>query len=574
MASPILSQRTYRLSHIPSESSTSEIRQIFPSSVRDTIQYVSLARRIASTTPDDQVATVTFKAEPSFFSTLPYKFGGQLSAFICDLDVRFFCVWVDAHFHGLTTFNDLPDEDDGVDIIALTGLGGKAFASWQCYDGSMWLRDHIPWDVPKSRISIYGYPSDVGNSDSVATLSEMTETFVLDLLNYRRLHFPQNVSVRTFTIHLKTHKAWCRLGESGSALHAALHRSIHGLVFFGTPHNGMKVDNLLPGLSGQTSENLIRDIEPGSTYIKSLKERFSKATMGPNILSFLELRATPQSVLQPDGSILRIGKSAMNAPESTACLYWANEIRVPINENHSMIAKLAKRDGSAYCRVVSSIRQLLLDCRRDYSNQPLHDTRDIHKSYAIDTDAFDPSTRLNYRNPSIQSSHMSGENEDGLALLAYPPGFALSKPPANRRVRVLVHGIWNLFHFGHVRSLRFAKEAFLDVYLIVGVTADRPLRSFNCHTAMSSAERAEVVRACKYVDEVIDGCPPVLDPEAITKLGIDYFGYREGSFSVSLFDPYKLLSIQGKGFIIPRTLSISSTEIARKILRDGDLSIQ
>jgi hypothetical protein len=76
---------------------------------------------------------------------------------------------------------------DQASIIALTGLGGKAFASWQCYDGSMWLRDHVPLDISNSRISIYGYSSDVGNSDSVSTLAEMTETFVMDLINYRRL---------------------------------------------------------------------------------------------------------------------------------------------------------------------------------------------------------------------------------------------------------------------------------------------------------------------------------------------------------------------------------------------------
>ena len=72
-------------------------------------------------------------------------------------------------------------------IVAVTGLGGKPFASWQCYDGSMWLRDHVPSDIPNARISIYGYYSDVGDSDSISTLSEIAETFVLDLREYRRV---------------------------------------------------------------------------------------------------------------------------------------------------------------------------------------------------------------------------------------------------------------------------------------------------------------------------------------------------------------------------------------------------
>ncbi len=51
----------------------------------------------------------------------------------------------------------------------------------------MWLRDHIPLGIANARISIYGYSSDVGNSDSISTLSEMTEAFVMDLVNYRSL---------------------------------------------------------------------------------------------------------------------------------------------------------------------------------------------------------------------------------------------------------------------------------------------------------------------------------------------------------------------------------------------------
>jgi hypothetical protein len=122
----------------------------------------------------------------------------------------------------------------------------------------------------------------------------------------------------------------------------------------------MNVSNILPGLAGQPSENLIRDLEPGSTYIKALKERFARATKADlDIISCYELRQTPQSELRADGSIVRSGVAAMNAPEATACLYWANEVRVPINENHSMIAKLADREGSAYHTVLSHLTNVV-----------------------------------------------------------------------------------------------------------------------------------------------------------------------------------------------------------------------
>lgn len=144
------------------------------------------------------------------------------------------------------------------------------------------------------------------------------------------------------------------------------------------------MDNILPGLTGQPSENLVRDIEPGSTYIKALKERFSRATKEElRIISCYELRQTPQSEFRADGSIVRSGMGAMNAPESTACLYWANEVRVPINENHSMIAKLANRDGSAYHIILGHMAKLVVASTARAANSSLPDTKTDYEDDAV-----------------------------------------------------------------------------------------------------------------------------------------------------------------------------------------------
>jgi hypothetical protein len=115
MASPILSQRTYRLSQIPDGTTTEEIRQIFPSHVRDTIQYLSLASSLDSTAPNNQVSTVTFETEPPILAPLPYKHGSLLSALVCDVQEKFSQIWIDAHFHGFTTMNNPADEHEAVE---------------------------------------------------------------------------------------------------------------------------------------------------------------------------------------------------------------------------------------------------------------------------------------------------------------------------------------------------------------------------------------------------------------------------------------------------------------------------
>lgn len=228
----------------------------------------------------------------------------------------------------------------------------------------------------------------------------------------------------------------------------------------------MQVANILPGLAGQSSENLVRDIEPGSTYIKSLKERFSRATKDLSILSCYELRQTPQSEFLPDGTIVRSGKSAMNAPESTACLYWADEVRVPINENHSMIAKLAKRDGSAYHTVVNSISQLVIASRLRVPIRFLPGTRigsGAHASEAkrlagVGTATVHEAIKLEPCSQSGDTVILQDTNgkhawtmpklDERPILLAPPPGFKLNRPPVDRQVRVYVHGTWDIFHYG------------------------------------------------------------------------------------------------------------------------------
>ncbi|KAF8526338.1 hypothetical protein BU17DRAFT_40840, partial [Hysterangium stoloniferum] len=44
-----------------------------------------------------------------------------------------------------------------IDIVAVHGLDGHREASWTTDNGSLWLRDFFPQDVPAARILTYGY---------------------------------------------------------------------------------------------------------------------------------------------------------------------------------------------------------------------------------------------------------------------------------------------------------------------------------------------------------------------------------------------------------------------------------
>jgi hypothetical protein len=71
-------------------------------------------------------------------------------------------------------------------VIALTGLAGRAFASWQHPDGQMWLRDHLPGDVISIRILLWGQPSKLEGSDSHLTIQNLRDSFLDELMRLRQ----------------------------------------------------------------------------------------------------------------------------------------------------------------------------------------------------------------------------------------------------------------------------------------------------------------------------------------------------------------------------------------------------
>ncbi len=65
---------------------------------------------------------------------------------------------------------------------------------------------------------------------------------------------------------------------------------------------------------------------------------------------------------------------------------------------------------------------------------------------------------------------------------------------------VITYGTFDLFHVGHIRLLKRLKE--LGDKLVVGISSDEFNAIKKKQAFFSYEERAEIVAACQYVDEV------------------------------------------------------------------------
>lgn len=186
--------------------------------------------------------------------------------------------------------------------------------------------------------------------------------------------------------------------------------------------------------------------------------------------------------------------------------------------------------------------------------------------------------------PISKTEHMKPLPRAGMVD---PVGYKTNPPPTGRPVRIYADGVFDLFHLGyacmacllhlsyvlvplliivlfpsHMRQLEQCKTAFPDVYLIVGVTGDKETHRRKGLTVLSGAERAESVRHCKWVDEVVPDCPWIVTPEFLDKHEIDYVAHDDLPYGAAEGDDiYAPIKQQGKFLVTQRTEGVSTTGI-------------
>lgn len=143
---------------------------------------------------------------------------------------------------------------------------------------------------------------------------------------------------------------------------------------------------------------------------------------------------------------------------------------------------------------------------------------------------------------------------------------ASGKP--KKEIRVWMDGAFDMMHYGHVNAFRQGRS--LGTHLIVGVNSDETITKCKGKPICSEQERIDTVRGCKFVDEVVEGVPYIMNDEyleyVIQKYRIDYIVHGDDPCIVDGKNVYETAVKRGKYLTIPRTEGISTTDIVGRML--------
>ncbi|KAF8241553.1 hypothetical protein K440DRAFT_591862, partial [Wilcoxina mikolae CBS 423.85] len=271
---------------------------------------------------------------------------------------------INSHFYNLTPLNT-PEGPILADVVAVTGLAGHAFGSWQNKNThKMWLKDFLPKDVRGFRIMTYGYNSNLVGDVADDGIVDYRKQFIQTLLNAR---WGAEGRPIIFIGHsmggILILQALLQCKNGGQYKH--LFDATHAIMFFGTPHQGMEVEELRTMVkddSPGTYSNLeiLQQLSEGSNFLDTQRENITNlwdSSSKIEILSFYETRKTKAVGKLPTGGWGRCGPEVDMVKKSSAQLFWPSEHRIPVPYDHTDMVKFGHNEHNTYQTVVRHMNE-------------------------------------------------------------------------------------------------------------------------------------------------------------------------------------------------------------------------
>jgi len=122
-----------------------------------------------------------------------------------------------------------------------------------------------------------------------------------------------------------------------------------------------------------------------------------------------------------------------------------------------------------------------------------------------------------------------------------------------------------MVHFGHANSLRQAKA--MGDWLVVGVHNDEEIAANKGPPVFTQEERYKMVRAIKWVDEVVEGAPYVTTLETLDKYDCEFCVHGDDiSTTAEGLDTYKIVKDANRYRECERTQGVSTTDLVGRML--------
>jgi cytidyltransferase-like protein len=151
----------------------------------------------------------------------------------------------------------------------------------------------------------------------------------------------------------------------------------------------------------------------------------------------------------------------------------------------------------------------------------------------------------------------------GVDFMEEKPNFSPDKNmiDSKKEYTAYTYGVFDMFHIGHLRLFNRIKDNFDK--LIVGVHNDEDVITYKRRPIISYKDRLEIVRSCKYVDDVYENADLVVTDNLLNKIGANYVvAGRETEEYINRY--YKVN--KNKLHLIERTKEISSSGIRNKMI--------
>ncbi|CCA75680.1 related to tetratricopeptide repeat domain protein-Neosartorya fischeri, partial [Serendipita indica DSM 11827] len=246
-----------------------------------------------------------------------------------------------------------------VDIVAIHGLDGHRMGAWTAENGTLWLRDLLPGELPNVRVLTYGYDADTRNRECVSTQTIYlhAEAFLRDLSRERE-DSPRRPII--FVAHslggiiLKQAINICNAQpfDSDNSFRDIL-VSTHAVLFFGTPHSGtdgvglVQLVNRIMSMFLETNNTVLKHLKTNSEELYNIQKSFISASGKLNSIFFYEERETP----------IAGGQKKLLVPYHSATI--AGEAAEVLHADHCQMVKFTEENTENFRKVLSHLKKRL-----------------------------------------------------------------------------------------------------------------------------------------------------------------------------------------------------------------------